>query len=196
MNYKVLIAAALAATVVRATTVEEELPDGWFKNGQAPAVQECQAGVDSELGESGLANITLRCESDVDGFISVMQQFSAEAYRGTRLRYSALIKAEDVGGWGGLWMRVDKVLNSETSAFDNMGDRPVRGNSDWQRYEIVLDVSPTDAAISIGMLMADGAGQLWVRDMQLEVVNPNVPTTNQRTERSLPLEPVNLQLLR
>jgi hypothetical protein len=194
MNYKVLIAAALAATVVQATTVEEEVPDGWFKNGSA--LQECQAGVDSQLAASGLANITLRCDTAVDGFISVMQQFSAEAYRGNRLRYSALIKSEDLGGWGGLWMRVDEVLNRETSAFDNMQNRPVKSTTDWQRYDIVLDVSPTAGAISIGMLLGGGPGQLWVRDLRLEIVGPNVPTTDMTTGQNLPLEPVNLQLSR
>lgn len=195
MNYKVLIAAALAASVVQASTVEENLPEGWFENGEPKAVQECQAGVDQDLAASGMANVTLKCATDVDGFVSFMQQFSAETYRGNRLRYSALVKAEGVEGWGGLWMRVDEVLNSETSAFDNMQNRAIKGTLDWQRYEIVLDVVPTAEGISIGMLMAEGRGQLWVRDMQLEVVGANVPTTDLRTGQRLRLEPVNLQLL-
>src|SRR5690606_632638 len=153
---------ALAAAVVQASTVEEQLPEGWWKNGQIPAVQECQAGVDTDLGASGSANITLKCETDVTGFVSFMQQFSAEAYRGNRLRYSAWVKAESVGGWGGLWMRVDEVLNSETSAFDNMQNRPIKDTKDWQRYDVVLDVAPTAEAISIGMLLAEGRGQLWI----------------------------------
>ncbi|NLG60599.1 MAG: hypothetical protein GX539_00020 [Candidatus Cloacimonetes bacterium] len=195
MNYKILIAAALAAAVVEASTVEEQLPEGWFKNGSA--VQECQAGVDTDLAASGTANITLKCDTDVTGFVSFMQQFSAEAYRGNRLRYSAWVKADGVGGWGGLWMRVDEVLNRETAAFDNMQNRLIKDTRDWQRYDIVLDVAPTAEAISIGMLLSEGRGQLWVRDMQLEVVGSNTPVTDLHTgQRRLPLEPVNLQLIR
>ena len=41
-------------------------------------------------------------------FGAFCQTIAAEDYRGKRIRFSAVLKANDVtGGWGGLWLRVD-----------------------------------------------------------------------------------------
>jgi hypothetical protein len=101
MNYRVLIAAALVATVASASEVDPKLPQPWFKNGQTPAVEQCAAGVDAQFEARGTRNITLKCDATVDGFVGVMQNFSAEKYRGQRIRFSALVKAEGIEGRGG-----------------------------------------------------------------------------------------------
>ena len=46
----------------------------------------------------------------------------------------------------------------------------------WTRYEIVLDVPANSFRISYGILLT-GIGQVWVDDVQLEVVGDEVPTT-------------------
>jgi hypothetical protein len=194
MNYKVLVAAALAATVVQANTVDESLPEPWFKNGQAPAVQACEAGVDSELETQGVPNVTLKCETNEEGFVGVMQQFDAANYRNSRLRYSALIRSEGIEGWGGLWMRVDDT-NKPDASFDNMQNRAIKGSQEWARVEVVLDASLNAETISIGTLMK-GKGQLWIRGLQLETVGNDVPVTDLRSSRNLPSEPQNLGLAR
>src|SRR5688572_23718076 len=102
MNYRVLIAAALVATVASASEVDPKLPQPWFKNGQAPAAEQCAAGVDEQFEARGTRNITLKCDSTVEGFVGAMQNFSADKYRGQRIRFSALVKAEGAEGWGGL----------------------------------------------------------------------------------------------
>ena len=112
MNYKVLIAATLAAVVAQASTVDESVPEPWLKNGQSPARDECMAGVDPELEQGGTPNLTLKCDSTLEGFVGIMQSFSAENYLDKRLRFSALVKSEGIEGWGGLWMRVDDVGRS------------------------------------------------------------------------------------
>ena len=38
---------------------------------------------------------------------SAVQVISAEDYRSLRIRFSARMRAANVGGWAGLWMRVD-----------------------------------------------------------------------------------------
>jgi hypothetical protein len=69
--------------------VDEHVPEPWFKNGQPPAMDQCRAGVDTALEQQGTQNLTLRCEASVDGFVGVMQDFSAENYLGKRVRFSA-----------------------------------------------------------------------------------------------------------
>jgi hypothetical protein len=190
MNYRVLIAATLIATVVNAAEVDTQLPQPWFKNGAPPALEQCLAGVDAVLEARGTPNITLRCDSEAGGFVGAMQNFGADKYRGQRIRFSALIKSEGVEGWGGVWMRVDDV-NKPGASFDNMGDRPVKGTTDWTPYSIVLDASTEAQGIYFGTLMS-GKGQLWISDLRFEVVTTDVPLTG----RTAAAAPGNLQLAR
>lgn len=190
MNYKVLIAATLAAVVAQASTVDESVPEPWLKNGQSPARDECVAGVDPELEQGGTPNLTLKCDSTLEGFVGIMQSFSAENYLDKRLRFSALVKSEGIEGWGGLWMRVDDVGRS-SSAFDNMQDRPIKGTTDWAPYSVVLDVSQDAEGIFFGTLMI-GNGQLWITNVSVEAVGEDVATTR----GSRPTEPGNLELAR
>jgi hypothetical protein len=58
------------------------------------------------------------------------------------------MKSEEVTGWAGLWMRVDK--GKEVVAIDNMQGRAIKGTTSWQRYEVVLDVPRTQQALRLG----------------------------------------------
>ncbi|AQQ68435.1 hypothetical protein Mag101_12930 [Microbulbifer agarilyticus] len=181
MNYKVLIAATLAATAVHANSISDQLPESWFKTGKTPALSACTAGIDRQLNYLGDSNITLLCESPTEGFITAMQQFSAEEFRGSRVRFSAQVKAEDVKGWSGLWMRID-ATEKKAVAFDNMMDRPIKGTQGWSPYEVVLDVPADGERISFGVLI-ENQGQVWLKDTEFEAVPTNVATTGalQRT---------------
>jgi hypothetical protein len=190
MNYKVLIAATLVATVVQARDVDPSLPQPWFKNGQPPAAQQCAAGVDAEIEARGTPNLTLKCDAKYEGFVGIMQAFAADNYRGQRLRFSALVKSEGVEDWGGLWMRVDDV-DKPGASFDNMQRRPVKGTTEWTPYAVVLDASTKAQGVFFGFLLS-GRGQLWISDLRFEVVGTDVPLTGQVTSS----EPGNLQLTR
>jgi len=177
MNYKALIAATLAATVavVQANALDESVPAPWFKNGQGPAAAECKAGIDTDLEKKGTPNLTLQCAMVEDGFVGVMQNFSASDYLGKRVRFSALVKSQGVEGWAGLWMRIDEAGHPGV-AFDNMQGRPIKGTSDWTPYSVVLDVSPNAAGVFFGVLMS-GKGQVWITDLRFDVVGADVATT-------------------
>ncbi len=58
-----------------------------------------------------------------------------------------------------------------------MGDRPIKGTSEWKKYDVVLDVPSNSAAINFGILLA-GTGEVWVSNLKFEVVDDSVPTTN------------------
>jgi hypothetical protein len=60
---------------------------------------------------------------------------------------------------------------------DNMIGRPVIGTTDWTRYEIVLDVGAGASQVVFGALLL-GNGQIWLDDVQLEVVSDSVPVTD------------------
>lgn len=90
---------------------------------------------------------------------------------------SAWVKAENIIGWSGLWMRVDGVSNSqipESNLFDNMHDRPIQGTSDWTEYSITLDVPEKATNVYFGILL-DGTGKVWADDFKFTVVD-TLPT--------------------
>jgi hypothetical protein len=196
MIWRMLAIGALATSTAHAGEIGEA-PKPWFKNGARPAAAECGGGVDTALEASGTANLTLKCEATVDGFVGVMQRLDGVAYLNQRVRFSALVKTEGVEGWGGLWMRIDDV-DKKTAAFDNMQDRPLEGTSDWTSYSVVLDASSNAEGVFFGTLMT-GKGQLWISDWRLEIVGPDVPTTALKVPSQPvrgPAGPANLELAR
>lgn len=191
MLSRIIVVIVFAPIAAFAGPVDETIPEPWLKNGAALAKDQCLAGIDTEIEDSGSPNLTLKCNEDVEGFVGVMQSFDADNYLGKRVRFSALVKSEGIeNGWGGLWMRVDNVGRS-SSAFDNMQDRPIKGTTDWSKYSVVLDVSQEASGIFFGTLMV-GEGQLWIKDLKLEAVSHETPTTGRQKR----LEPGNLELAR
>jgi hypothetical protein len=119
-----------------------------------------------------------------------MQTFSAESFRGKRVRMSGFVSAKDVADWAGLWMRIDGP-KSQMLGFDNMQQRAVKGTRDWQKYEIVLDVPDEASEIAFGLLLT-GKGQVWMDDLKFEVVGKEVPTTGSGPQKQSSPTPANL----
>jgi len=149
------------------------LPKGWFKAGSHP--QNYEMIVDAAVRHGGKAAAHIKFIGDkAEGFGTLMQIFKADDYRGKRVRMFAWMKTENAES-ANLWMRLDG--ERRTLGFDNMGNRAVKGTTEWQRYEITLDVPENAANIAFGSFVA-GKGQAWVDDFQFEVVGKDVPSTN------------------
>ena len=162
---------------------------GWHMAGSHP--RQYEHAVTQVITYEGRPIAHVRCSVPrADGFGTLMQTFSAERYRAQRVRFSGALKCKDVDDRVGLWMRVDGPGGARPLAFDNMADRPIRGTTDWQRCEVVLDVEAEAQAIALGVLLV-GEGEAWVSDFAVETVGPDVETTD-KGERSLPDRPVNL----
>jgi len=149
------------------------LPRGWVLAGSTPG--DYDAGTDESVSSSKTSSLYLWCSNPgTSGFGTVMTRAAAERYRGTRVRLTADVQTQDVGDWAGLWMRVD---GGEAESFDNMANRPIRGDTPWRSYSVVLDVSASASALSYGVLL-HGKGTVWVDQIRVEVVGPEVPVTN------------------
>lgn len=104
--------------VVSALVAYADVPRGWLLTGSKP--DEYETGIDTGENYQGHNSAFLKSrQMRVDGFGTLMQSVSAEQYKGKKVRLSALVKSEEVIGWSGLWMRIDK--GAEPIAFDNMG---------------------------------------------------------------------------
>lgn len=170
-RYFVLIAALLTFSVPCAGS--PHAPTGWFLAGSRP--QDYSVGTDRQDLAAGRASAYL--ESNVtyaEGFGTLMQEVSADAYRGQRLRLTVHVKANDVQGWAGVWMRVDGP--GLMIVLDNMRDRPIVGNTDWRAYSLVLDVPADASGFAYGLLL-EGSGRVWMDAISLEVVDAGVPVT-------------------
>lgn len=163
-------------------------PAGWILAGNNPAGYE--TGIDPKVVNNGHPSAYLKSKAaDVSGFGTLMQSFRADKYAGKRLRLSAFVRSEGLQEWAGLWMRVDGKEHAQI-AFDNMQDRPIKGTTGWQTYQVVLDVAPDATSVSFGVLL-DGPGTVWLNSVSLEVVGPEVPATGQKAP-SLKEDPTNL----
>jgi hypothetical protein len=138
------------------------MPDGWIMAGsdRSSYTDDRYANVKHGAPASAL----LAPVRATTGFGTMMQMFDATDYLGKRMRLSGWVRSESVATWAGLWMRVDgNASPSKTLAFDNMQSRPIKGTTEWTRYEVVLDVADDAKAVAFGILL-DGEGKVWLSD--------------------------------
>ncbi len=161
----------------------------WFMAGSHP--KDYEHGIDTNTTYEGKNVAYLKSVVDhAAGFGTLMQMFKADDYRNKRMRLSAAVKSAGIEDWAGLWMRIDGPAQ-RSIGFDNMQNRPIKGTTDWQKYEVVLDVPPESVNIAFGILL-DGKGQAWLSQVQFEEVGVDVPTTSLEGDKELPDKPGNL----
>jgi beta-lactamase regulating signal transducer with metallopeptidase domain len=164
-------------------------PRGWVLAGAKPG--NYLTGVEQKAMYQGHPSAYLKAKPGAkEGFGTLMQSFSAAQYAGKRGRFSAAVKSEDVSDWAGLWMRVDSS-SVPGVAFDNMQDRPIKGTTDWQNYQVVLDVPMNATGIAFGVLL-NKSGTVWLSNVKIESVGTDVPTTAKPMLPALPPGPTNL----
>ena len=165
-------AAVILASVLAASAVE---PMHWRLTGSNAA--DYVSSLDLEVTLGGKPAVYLKSKvHEIKGFGALAAHIDAAQYRGKRLKFRAALRTKSASRWAGLWMRVDRVAGQAPLGFDNMSDRPVFGTSDWQFYDVVLDVPEDANSIVFGTLLA-GTGEPWISDVKLGTVGRDVPVT-------------------
>jgi hypothetical protein len=176
------------------TLMAYDVPKGWIISGTRP--NEYEMGVDVGAGQGGKNAATIRSyKKEVNGYGRLVQSFSADNYKGKRLKLSGFLKTNNVDEWAGLLMKIEsKTVNPYTRregrkviTSDNMYNRFIHGTTDFTKYEIVLDVPDSAAYIEFGARLT-GAGQIWFDRLKFEVVGNDVPLTSSELK-----EPSNLE---
>lgn len=171
----------------RRTSMTAEIP--WRLTGTHPHQYEF-GPVPGEERE-GRPVVSLRCTvRRAGGFGTLAQTFRADDFRGKRMCLSGALRARNVDGRLGLWMRVDGSDDTPL-AFDNSDGRPIRGTTDWERGHVVLDVGEDATAIALGVLLI-GRGEGHVADLRFEEVSSDTPVTDMSAIDTLPPGPVDL----
>jgi hypothetical protein len=92
----------------------------------------------------------------------------AAEWRGKRVELTAELKAGRIGGWAGLWVRIDGA-DGKPLAFDNMQDRALQGTTAFAWHSVVLDVPQEAEHLSFGVLL-HGPGAVLIRQLHFRVV--------------------------
>jgi len=103
------------------------------------------------------------------GFGTYMNWRVPTEFLGKRLKMTGMIRTENVENWAGMWCRVDGEKEGETLDFDNMHDRPIKGTTQWKKYEIITNVPKNAQGISYGVLVT-GKGTAYFKDINFEVI--------------------------
>ena len=143
---------------------------GWFLSGSNPNAYLC--GLEAVEGQPGKSAFLMSKRDSAVGYVTIMQQVSAEMFRGKRVRLTALMRTADARR-AAIFMRVDGPYG-KWLRFYNMDDRPVIGTTPWTTYSVVLDVPANSVDIAMGFLLS-GRGKVWARTMNIEVVGNDVP---------------------
>ena len=193
MAFRYLLLGVVVALAAASGFSIAEAPAGWFLAGSNP--DDYLVGV-VDAGPFGQSAYLKSQVPDPDGFGTLMQSFDVAAFRGKRIRMSAQVKSVAVYGRAGLWMRVDG--DGETLLLDNMTDRLIRGDWDWTRHELVLDLPPESELVAFGIFL-HGRGEVLLDNVDFEEVGPETPITGlakhvryESSGRARPSAPSNL----
>ena len=155
--------------------VSLDVPKDWHIAGSKPKSYEM--GLEKSTEEGKKNTVTIKSiENEINGFGTLMQNSLPKEFLGKRIKMSGEMKSSDVKSWAGFWLRVDQEKSKKPLAFDNMSERPVKGNSDWTKYEIVLDIPKEASNLAYGALL-NGTGQIWFDNIKFEVVSKDEKTT-------------------
>lgn len=164
-----------------------QIPKGWFVTGDAP--EKYEIGLDPEVQYHEHPCVTIKSRPYPVEFAALAQMIKADAFHHKRVQFSAAIKTKEVENRAALFMRISGS-NGKMLAFDNMRNRAIQGTTDWATHSIVLDVQGDAETILFGVLLSM-TGQVWMADVQFDVVDREVPSTDILTE-IIQYFPVNL----
>ncbi len=149
---------------------------GWtFRGGPS---QNFDWGIETNMVYQGKPCFFLKTKEGASFGKGVLQQaFEAYEYRGKRLRLSGFLKTEQIESsptWepfkGGITLGLQIEGVNEMLRRVSAREHPLQGTHDWTRHELEVDVPQTSISVGLGLVFT-GRGQVWLSDVQLEVVD-------------------------
>ena len=189
--FKTSIFTLLTAIAFSSYAEQETIPAGWYKTGNYP--DGYIIGLDQQVSYSGWQSVFLKSKEQVqvkDKFAALAQTASLEEYKSQRVMLTAYAKSDIVDGWSGVWFRINGG-NRQVLAFDNMFNRPITGQTDWQQYDLVLDIPQHAKQMTYGILLS-GTGTVWLDNLSFNVVANSYPVTDMKLQKQPKPQPRNL----
>ncbi|MEG2612298.1 MAG: S41 family peptidase [Alistipes sp.] len=160
-------------------TVVNGAPEGWQSGGN----KNYTCAVDTILHVSGNHSLSIEYKGDEPQF-GAWSLTIPHRFEGEKITLSGYIKTEQVeDGHAGLWMRLDPQMG-----FDNMGNRGIKGTTDWTKYAITLPLSSDKIkTIVVGGLLV-GRGKMWIDNLQIEIDGKEIALLEPVAAKSYPAD--------
>jgi len=186
MDYRALLAAPLAAAAMNASSTDAlRQPAGWMAGASYawPLGATHEAGVAPETEASGQRALTVKAIGTRAAHeIGSISQY-AMGHAGKRVRFSAQVMATGVDGWAGLVVGSGFLpLWLQPGSPDAEATPPLGAAAcpQWCDVSVVADIpAESEGVANVGLALV-GSGQVWARNVKLEVVGRDVPVTAQR----------------
>lgn len=190
-----LLAALLAVNLVQGAepppaSLLAPMPANWSSmagNGGPLALPgTCELGIDSQKSVADRQAYSVRCGNSVlPSYGGARNTVRTTQFRGKRVRVSAWLMASGIEGVstpqyahvvgeGGLWIGVGSQKGG--MRMDRMQNRTIKGSTDWEFRDFVVDVPDDNNQMFVGFWM-QGRGQIWARDFNIEEVPDTVPVS-------------------
>ncbi len=147
-----------------------ELPAGWLL--MAKDREAYEIGTDLHVLYKGAPSLYLKGKEPMPKVAGLAEFVPAEKYAGERVRFSAVTRTEGVEGGAQLVFHVNRDKGPMIESIAG----PIRGNSGWQNYAVVVDVPQDAINMNVGVALA-GQGTVWLNDVKIEIVGSDVPTS-------------------
>jgi predicted ester cyclase len=142
-------------------------PKGWYLGISS---DDFDGGLEKDMSHEGKNSAYLASiGEDIKKFSTILQGCSAAPFKGKKIKMTGFAKSENIEGWAGFWFRIDGEDIKKNLGFDNMQDRPIKGTTDWTKYEIVMEVPNESISLVYGALLS-GKGKIWVDNITFEEV--------------------------
>jgi len=138
-----------------------------------------QTTLDGDVRRNGRPTICIRSVTDTGPNAPVAgdwvtydhTELDVTPFLGKRVKFTAMIKCEDVTGSGGPVIRAVGPANSTLKLDEQRFRRPLKGTLDWHTYTTYLTVPKEAADLSAGVTLM-GGGKVWFDDLRMEIVPP------------------------
>ncbi len=177
----------LVMVVLTKSESQAQTINGWFKTGSKSKSYEI--GLNSSESKTGKKCAYIKSiEDEIKGFGTIMQSCDAKNYLGKQIKMTGYVKTENVENWSGMWLRVDSKYGGKYLSFDNMHDRPIKGDTDWVKCEIILNVPKESSTLNFGVLL-NGTGEVYFDRLSFEILGD---ITTETSKKKIPEKPSNI----
>jgi hypothetical protein len=144
--------------------------NGWHTQGDP---DDYEIRLDHEACHGGQSCALIKVTSSSPDFPATLTQvIRAEDYRDRRVELSAYMKAEDADSCLFVYF---SNSDQPPAPYPDVRYAVLRGNADWTRGSLVVDVPHDAVRMSFGLVTRSGSA--WLDDVQLEVADPHAPPT-------------------
>ncbi len=165
----------------------EEINNGLPLNWKASHHQTgFSVSLDSLNVKSGKYSVAIQFTGDIVDYRAFTLKLPHN-YDGERIALSGYIKTENVtDGFAGLWLMVDPDTVWRPYEISFMEQEGITGTNDWRKYEITLDMSPSENnEIEIGGLLS-GKGKMWIDDLKITIDGNDIENAKLYHPKSFP----------